>query len=114
MRACEDSVYQAPGAQESLGTRLLRGPGYEATVILRAGVKGICAPGDLCTLAIPDRRLDAPDLMSGSHITGHDAKLLGISDPGDLCTLVLSSPSQTVTTFQAIDITEYSSLGVVL
>ncbi|XP_062504294.1 uncharacterized protein LOC134197195 [Corticium candelabrum] len=38
----------------------------------------------------------------------------GICAPGDLCTLVLSSPSQTVTTFQAIDITEYSSLGVVL
>ena len=65
-------------------------------------------------LAIPDRRLDAPDLMSGTHITGHDAKLLVISDPGGLCTLVLSSPSQTVATFQAIDITEYSSLGVVL
>ena len=65
-------------------------------------------------LAIPDRRLDAPDLMSGTHITGHDAKQLVISDPGDLCTLVLFSPSQTVTTFRAIDITEYSSLGVVL
>ena len=46
-------------------------------------------------LAIPDRRLDAPDLMSGTHITGHDAKLPVISDPGDLCTPVLSSPSQT-------------------
>ena len=64
-------------------------------------------------LAIPDRRLDAPDLMSGTHITGHDAKPLVISDPGDLCTLVLCSPSQTVTkTFQAIDITEYLSSGV--
>ena len=36
-------------------------------------------------LAIPDRRLDAPDLMSGTHITGHDAKLPVISDPDDLC-----------------------------
>ena len=42
-------------------------------------------------LAIPDRRLDAPDIMSGTHITGHDAKLPVISDLGDLCTLALCS-----------------------
>ena len=67
-------------------------------------VAGFRCHGDLCTrsfvhpralLAIPDRRLDAPDLMSGTHITGHDVKLLVILDPGDLCTLLLSSPSQT-------------------
>ena len=37
------------------------------------GVSAVRCHGDLCTLAIPDRRLDAPDLMSGTHITGHAA-----------------------------------------
>ena len=91
---------------------VLRGSGTHRVVT------GICAPGDLCTLALCSRFQTVDSMLQTScrvHISPAMMQgVTGICAPGDLCTLVLSSPSQTVTTFQAIDITEYSSLGVVL